>query len=83
MRNFGHVGDTDSPAQKVAPEKVPVFDQTQVDYLRKVFNIGQSNPVLVDSMDQAIAAASWASIDRGQREVINHIEELVKKGRPL
>lgn len=82
MRAFGHVGDSDSTAHQVSPEKVPVFDQTHVDYLLKAFNIGAVNPVLVDSMDGAIAAAAWASIDKGQREVISHIQELIKKGRP-
>lgn len=86
MKNFGHIGDPET--QTVAgqrlttakPEGVPHFDQVHVDYLKKVFKIGQPIPTnaLLAGPHQVV---TWASIDTGQREVISHIQRLVEENK--
>jgi len=73
---FGHVGDKDTITVEMAGEP-PRFDKSQVDYLKKVFQIGGPCPFLVRSQDDATAVVAWTSMDQGQREVIAHIENLI------
>lgn len=75
-KRFGHVGDEGAKIVE-APENIPRFDQTHVEYLKKVFNIGGVCPILAKSVDDAVAVISWHNADMGQREVIAHIENLV------
>lgn len=82
MKVFGHVGDPDRKGNVLPP--APVFEQDHVDYLKRTFNIGQANPILVDSVDAAVRSISWTSQDQGNREVIAHIEFLIaaRKAQP-
>lgn len=77
IKRFGHVGDADANSAQMDPASIPRFDQSHVDYLKKVFAVGAGCPFLARTADDAVAMISWVNQDQGQREVIAHIENLV------
>lgn len=76
-RVFGHVGDRGPVTMTSDLTPPPHFDQVQVDYLKKVFAIGQPCPIIGKTIDDAVAMVAWTSQDQGNRDVISHIETLI------
>lgn len=72
---FGHVGDADTT--QIPASDIPRFDKSQVDYLKKVFQIGAPCPFAATDRDAEVRMVAWTHTDQGNREVIAHIENLI------
>lgn len=76
MKGFGHIGDPER--RSVPAEKVPVFDQSHVDYLKAQFRGELSEINLLGGAEAVLTAVA---IRQGEASVIAHIQALITNAK--
>lgn len=77
MRPFGYVGDLpDQGVAAAAKSRLPAFDQSHVDYLKTVLEIGSAPGMdIINQGPNKVYA--YVCLDQAYRDVVAHIQSLV------
>lgn len=63
-----------------AKDKIPPFDQSHVDYLKGVFEIGGApgQDIIKQGPERTFA---WVCVDQGYRDIVSHIQSLIDNAK--